>query len=135
MAQYQFAIFEVTSIFFTIMLIMIMLNILMIIITLSWFYFKNYVCWMSLYSIDLANLETSQPNLQKVTVGGFSINRTGKSTACVPVDANANAKSRLNDIMSFAEIFTVADRQIVTASMKSNTKHSFRLCWHEHFLW
>ena len=83
---------------------------------------------MSLYSIDLANLETSQPNLQKVTVGGFSINRTGKSTACVPVDANANAKSRLNDIMSFAEIFTVADQKIVTASMKSNTKHSFRLC-------
>ena len=58
---------------------------------------------MPLYSIDLANLETSQPNLQKVvTVRGFSINRTGKPIACVSVDVNANAKSWLNNIMSFA---------------------------------
>ena len=60
---------------------------------------------MSLYSLDLANLETSQPDLQQIlTEGGFSVNRTGKSFASVPADKaleqtiNANAKSRLKDI-------------------------------------
>ena len=55
--------------------------------------------------LRLANLETSQPDLQKIsTEGGFSVNRTGKSFASVPVDLaleqtiNANAKSRLKGI-------------------------------------
>ena len=68
---------------------------------------------MSLYSLHLANLETSQPYLQKIsTEGGFSVNRTGKSFASVPVDMaleqriNANAKSRLKRIMAFADIST-----------------------------
>ena len=55
-ALYSFALVEVTYIFF-------MTN------------HHNYAHWMSLYSLDLANLETSQPNLQKIfTEGGFSIN-------------------------------------------------------------
>ena len=65
---HSFALFEVTSIFF-------MTN------------HHNYARWVSLYLLDFANLETSQPNLQKIsTEGGFSINRTGKSSASVPVD-------------------------------------------------
>ena len=61
---YSFAFFEVIPIFF-------MTN------------HHNYARWMSLYSLDLANLETSQPDLQKsLTEGGFNVNRT----ASVPVD-------------------------------------------------
>ena len=65
---YSFALFEVTSIFF-------MTN------------HHSYARWMSLYSLDLANLETSQLDLQKIlTEEGFNVNRTGKSFATVPVD-------------------------------------------------
>ena len=85
-ALYSFALFEVTSIFF-------MTN------------HHNYARWMSLYSLDLANIETSQPDLQQIlTEGGFSVNRTGKSFASVPANKaleqtiNANAKSRLKGI-------------------------------------
>ena len=85
--------------------------------------------------LRLANLETSQPDLQKIsTEGGFSVNRTGKSFASVPVDMaleqtiSANAKSRLKAIMAFAGISAAANRWIVTASMKSkNIKRTFRL--------
>ena len=67
-APYSFMLFEVTSIFF-------MTN------------QHNYARWMSLYSLDLANLETSQLDLQKIlTEEGFNVNRTGKSFATVPVD-------------------------------------------------
>ena len=60
-ALYSFAFFEVKSIFF-------MTN------------HRNYACWMPLHSLDLSNLETSQPDLQKIlTEGGFCVNRTGKS--------------------------------------------------------
>ena len=62
----SFALFEVTYIFFMTK-------------------YHNYAQWMSLYSLDLANLETSQPNLQKIfTERRFSINRTGKSFASFP---------------------------------------------------
>ena len=65
-ALYSFAFFEVIYIFF-------MTN------------HHNYAHCMCLYSSDLANLETSQPNLQKIfTEGRFSINRTGKSFASFP---------------------------------------------------
>ena len=81
---------------------------------------------MSLYSADLANLETSQTHLQKVlTEGGCSVNRTGKSFAGVPVNMaikqtiNANAKSWLKSIMPFADISMAVNQWIVTASMKS----------------
>ena len=76
----------------------------------------NYARWMSLYSLDLASLETSQPNLQKIlTEGGFSVNKTIKSFASVPVDMaleqtiNANAKSWLKGIMAFADISTAVN--------------------------
>ena len=45
-ALYSFALFEVTTIFF-------MTN------------HHSYACWKPLYSLDLANLEASQPDLQK----------------------------------------------------------------------
>ena len=103
-ALYSFAFFEVTYIFF-------MTN------------HHNYARCMSLYSLDLANLETSQPNLQKIfTEGGFSINRTGKSFDSGPVyialeqAINANAKSWLKGIMAFTDISTAVNRWIVTAS-------------------
>ena len=52
-ALYSFALFEVTSIFFT-------TN------------HHDYACWMYLYSLDIANLETSQSDLQNIlTEGGF----------------------------------------------------------------
>ena len=61
-------------------------------------------------------LETSQPNLLKIlTEKGFSVNRTGKSFASVPVDValeqtiDANAESRLKSIMAFAEISTAVN--------------------------
>ena len=103
-ALYSFALFEVIPIFF-------MTN------------HHNYARWMSLYSLDLASLETSQPNLQKIlTEGGFSVNKTIKSFASVPVDMaleqtiNANAKSWLKGIMAFADISTAVNRWIVAAS-------------------
>ena len=81
---------------------------------------------MSLYSLDIANLETSQSNLQNVlTEGGFSVNRTRQSFASVPVDMaleqtiNTNAKNSLKGIMAFADISTAVNRWIVTTSMKS----------------
>ena len=101
---YLFALFEVTYIFF-------MTN------------HHNYAPWMSFHSLDLANLETSQPNLQKIfTEAAFSFNRTEKSFASLPVDIaleqtiNANAKSRPKDIMAFADISTAVNRWIVAAS-------------------
>ena len=103
-ALYSFALFEVAYIFF-------MTN------------HHNYAHWMSLHSLDQANLEASQPNLQELsTEGAFSINRTEKSFASVPVDIaleqtiNANAKSRLKGIMAFADISTAVNRWIVDAS-------------------
>ena len=106
-ALYSFALFEVTSIFFT-------TN------------HHDYARWMYLYSLDIANLETSQSDLQNIlTEGGFSVNRTRKSFASVPVDMaleqtiNANAKNSLKGIMAFADISTAVNRWIVTASMKS----------------
>ena len=90
---------------------------------------------MSLYSLDLANLETSQPDLQNIlTEGGFGVNRTGKSFASVPLDMalkqtiNANAESRLKGIMVFADISTAENRWIVTASMKSNILNAVLDC-------
>ena len=67
-ALYSFALSEVTSIFFI-----------------------QIICWMYLYSLDLANLETGEK--------GFSINRTRKLFVDVPVNMalerkiHANAKS------------------------------------------
>ena len=106
-ALYSFALFEVTSIFF-------MIN------------HHNYARWITLYSLDLANLEKSQPDSQKIlTEGGFSVNGTGKSFTSVPVDMaleqqiNSNAKSRLKGIMAFVDISIAVNRWVVTASMKS----------------
>ena len=97
-ALYSFVLFEVISIFF-------MTN------------YHNYAHWMFLYSLDLTNLETSQPDLQKIlTEEGFSVNRTGKAFACVPADMaleqtiNANAKSWLKGIKAFADISTTVNR-------------------------
>ena len=59
-ALYPFTFFEVTFILF-------MTN------------HHNYARWMSLYSLDLANLQTSHLSLQKLlTEGDFSVNRIGK---------------------------------------------------------
>ena len=96
-ALYSFTLFEVTYIFF-------MTN------------HHNYTHWMSLHSLDLANLETSQPDLQKIfTEGAFSINRTEKSFSSVLVDIaleqtiNTNAKGWLKGIMAFADISTAVN--------------------------
>ena len=89
---------------------------------------------MSLYSLDFANLETSQPELQKILTEGFSVNRTGKSFASVPVDMalkqtiSANAESRLKGIMAFADISTAVNRWIVTASIKSKILNAVLDC-------
>ena len=106
-ALYSFALFEVAYIFF-------MTN------------HHNYAHWMSLHSLDQANLEASQPNLQELsTEGAFSINRTERSFASVPVDIaleqtiNANAKSWLKGIMAFADISTAVNRWIVAASFRT----------------
>ena len=67
-ALYSFSLFEVTFIFF-------MTN------------HHNYARWMSFYFLNLANLKTRQLDLLKVsTEGGFSVNRTGKSFAGVPLE-------------------------------------------------
>ena len=73
------------------------------------------------------NLETSHPDLQRILTEGFSVNRTGKAFASVPVDValeqtiDANAKSRLKGIMVFEEISTAVNWWIVTTSVKSKT--------------
>ena len=81
----------------------------------------NYACWMSLYSLHLATLETIQLDIENVlTEGGFSVNRTGKSFAGVPVDLaleqtiNADAKSRLKGIMTFGDISKIRLKGIMT---------------------
>ena len=88
--------------------------------------YHNYARWMSLYSLYLSNLGTSQPDQQKsLTDGGFSVNRTGKPFASVPDDMtfeqtiNANAKRWLMGIMALAGISSAVNGWIVTASMKS----------------
>lgn len=91
---------------------------------------------MFLYSLDFPNLETSQLNLQKKLIeGSFSVNRTGKSLASVPVNmtleqtANANAKSRLKGTMAFGDISMAVNQWIVTSSMKSKIlKAHYILC-------
>ena len=81
--------------------------------------------------LRLANLETSQPDLQKIsTEGGFSVNRTGKSFASVPVDLALEQTMQMQRVglRVFAGISTAVNRWIVTASMKSkNIKRTFRL--------
>ena len=64
----------------------------------------------------------STQSIQKIfTEGAFSINRTEKSFASVPVDIaleqtiNAKAKSWLKGIMAFANISTAVNRWIVAA--------------------
>ena len=59
----------------------------------------------------------SQHDLATIlTEGGFSVNRTGKSFAKVPVDMaleqtiNANAKNGLMGVMAFADISTAVNR-------------------------
>ena len=81
----------------------------------------KYACWMPLYSLDLATLETIQLDLENaLTEGGFSVNRTGKSFAGVPADAaleqtiSANAKSRLKGIMTFGDISKICLKGIMT---------------------
>ena len=91
-ALYSFAFFEVTYIFF-------MTN------------HHNYARCMSLYSLDLANLETSQPNLQKIfTERRFSINRTGKSFASFP-----------------ASLILLLNKQLMQTQ-----RVSWRVLWHLH---
>ena len=108
-AIYSFALFEVLSMFF-------MPN------------HHKYARWMSLYSLDFANLETSQPNLQEIlTERGFSVSRAGKLFSSIPIDmaleqtTNANAKNQLKGIMALADISTAVNQWMVTASMKSKT--------------
>ena len=94
----------------------------------SIFFLKNhhsYVRWMSLYSLDLPNLEASQPDLQKiVTEGGFSLNRTGKSFASVSrlkwlLNKQCKRKQLAVGIMGSTDISTAVNWWIMTASMKS----------------
>ena len=86
-ALHSFTLFEVTSIIF-------MTN------------HHNHAPRMSFYSLHLGNIKTRQLDLLKVlTEGGFSVNRTEKFFAGVPVDMAleqtiiANAKSQLKGIM------------------------------------
>ena len=83
----------------------------------SIFFLKNhhsYVRWMSLYSLDLPNLEASQPDLQKIlTEGGFQPQQNRKIICwCIPVEMaveqriNANAKSWLKGIMASPDIYS-----------------------------
>ena len=60
----------------------------------------NYARWISLYSLEFANLETSQPDVRKILIArAFCVNGIGKSFASFPVDMaleqtiSANAKS------------------------------------------
>ena len=64
---------------------------------------------MSFYSLNLASLEASQLDLQKLlTKGGLIVKRTGKSFTGVPVDMylkqTTNAKSQLRGVIAFSDI-------------------------------
>ena len=83
----------------------------------SIFFLKNhhsYVRWMSLYSLDLPNLEASQPDLQKIlTEGGFQPQQNRKIICwCIPVEMaveqriTANAKSWVKGIMASPDIYS-----------------------------
>ena len=87
---------------------------------------QNYARWMSLYSLELANLQSKRPVIFDALSGGaFSVNRTGNAFARVGTDMaleqtiNAHAKSRLKGIMQYADVQSAVNRWLVTSSMKA----------------
>ena len=82
---------------------------------------------MTYYALKLANLKNEQPFVyDMLTVhGAFSVNRTGKQYAGVGIDMcleqtiNADAKSRLKGIISFADISTAVRRWIATGATRT----------------
>ena len=95
----------------------------------SIFFLKNhhsYVRWMSLYSLDLPNLEASQPDLQKIlTEGDFSLNRTGKSFVGVSLLKWLLSKELMQTqrvgwrVLWHLQTSTAVNLWIMTASKKS----------------
>ena len=85
--------------------------------------------WMVLYALWLVNLETDTKKL--LQDGAFSINRTGKNFAQVPVDMaleqtiNADAKNCFKGIMKYANIASAVNRWPITNSMRSGVGKRF----------
>ena len=86
----------------------------------------NYSRWMTLYALELLNLENKNPEVElQLRSGGFSVNRSGRKFSNVGVDMaleqtiNAEAKNRLKGIIGYADISSAVNRWITTNSMRS----------------
>ena len=88
----------------------------------------NYSRWMTLYALELLNLENKNPEVElQLRSWCFPVNRSGRKVSNVGVDVaieqtiNAEAKSRLKGITDYADISSPVNRWITTNSMRSET--------------
>ena len=84
----------------------------------------NYARYMTLYSLELLNLEHSNAAVyEMLKKGGFSVRRNEQQFKRVAVDMclkqsiNAEAKNRLRGVVAYADINSAVNRWIVTSAM------------------
>ena len=82
---------------------------------------QNYAKWMTRYSLELLNLDL--PFRKMLMNGGLSVPQSKNSFSRVGVDLaleqmiNAEAKSRLKGITTFADVKNAVNRWLITSSM------------------
>ena len=88
---------------------------------------QNYSRYVTLYSLELLNLEHSNPVVfHMLKNGGFSIRRNEQQFNRVGVDMcheqtiNAQAKNRLKGIAAYADVNTAVNRWLVTSAMRAH---------------
>ena len=86
----------------------------------------SYSKWMTLYALELLNLENKKPDVElQLRSVGFSVNQLGRKFSNIGVDMaigqtiNAEAKSRLKGIIDFVDISSAVNRWITSNSMRS----------------
>ena len=84
---------------------------------------QNYAKWMTRYSLELLNIDLP---LRKMLMNwGLSVRRSKTHFSKVGVDMaleqtiNAEAKSRLEGIIAFADVNTAVNRWLITSSMRT----------------
>ena len=86
----------------------------------------NYSRWITLYALELLNLQNKNPEVElQLRSGGVSVNQSGRKFSNVGVDmafeqaVNAEAKNRFKRIIGHADISSAVNRWINTNSMRS----------------
>ena len=87
---------------------------------------RKYSRWMTLYVLELLNLENENPEVElQLISGGFSVNWSGRKFSNVGDDMaleqtiNTEAKNRLKGIIGYADTSSAVNRWISTDSMRS----------------